>query len=75
MSSSDLFVNGQRYDIMSTHLSAINDQIEDSESLAFLKKYGKKWFWYCCAAVFTVKFLLIPCYHSTDFEVSDSVMK
>lgn len=35
----------------------------------FATKYEKQSFWYCCAAVYMIKCLLIPCYHSTDFEV------
>lgn len=55
--------------MMTTHLSVSKDQIEDSELLDYLKKFRNQWFQYCCAAVFTIKFLLVPCYHSTDFEV------
>ncbi|EFO23358.2 hypothetical protein LOAG_05127 [Loa loa] len=54
---------------MTTHSSATKDQREDSKLLDYLKKFRKEWFQYCCAAVFTIKFLLVPCYHSTDFEV------
>ncbi|VDN93229.1 unnamed protein product [Brugia pahangi] len=52
---------------MTTQVS--KDQIENSELLDYLRKFRNQWFQYCCAAVFTIKFLLVPCYHSTDFEV------
>ncbi|VDN18332.1 unnamed protein product [Gongylonema pulchrum] len=52
---------------------AVAEKIDRSaghcDELLQLKAFRKQWFWKCCAAVFTVKFLLIPCYHSTDFEV------
>ncbi|VDK68592.1 unnamed protein product [Onchocerca ochengi] len=54
---------------MTIHLLSPKDQRKDSESLVYLKQFRNECFLYCCAAVFTIKFLLIPCYHSTDFEV------
>ncbi|KAL4003445.1 ALG6 ALG8 glycosyltransferase family protein [Acanthocheilonema viteae] len=54
---------------MTTHSSVPEDQINDSKSLNYQKQFRKEWFQYCCAAIFAIKFLLIPCYHSTDFEV------
>lgn len=60
--------------MMTTHLSTPEDRIKDSKLPDYLKQFRKEWFLYCCAAVFTIKFLLIPCYQSTDFEVSNSKM-
>ncbi|VDP18857.1 unnamed protein product [Onchocerca flexuosa] len=54
---------------MTIHVSSSKDQSKNSELLVCLKQFRNEWFRYCCAAVFTIKFLLIPCYHSTDFEV------
>uniref|UniRef100_A0A0M3I0F3 Alpha-1,3-glucosyltransferase n=1 Tax=Ascaris lumbricoides TaxID=6252 RepID=A0A0M3I0F3_ASCLU len=31
--------------------------------------FCERWFWMCFAFVFMLKFLLVPMYHSTDFEV------
>ncbi|OZC06270.1 ALG6, ALG8 glycosyltransferase family protein [Onchocerca flexuosa] len=53
---------------MTIHVSSSKDQSKNSELLVCLKQFRNEWFRYCCAAVFTIKFLLIPCYHSTDFE-------
>lgn len=57
--------------MMTAHLSVSEDQMNDSKLSAYLKVFREEWFLYCCASVFAIKFLLVPSYHSTDFEVSD----
>uniref|UniRef100_A0A915PQ48 dolichyl-P-Glc:Glc1Man9GlcNAc2-PP-dolichol alpha-1,3-glucosyltransferase n=1 Tax=Setaria digitata TaxID=48799 RepID=A0A915PQ48_9BILA len=65
-----LVVNGLRSIIMTISSSTSKTQVKDSDSsLLYLKQFRKDCFKYCCAAVFTIKFLLVPCYYSTDFEV------